>query len=76
MSDDQMVRVPEAMYRSLEKRAMRATELEELLLIAGDVLRPFKIFAVITRPPSGADALSVLTAVQSLVAFATKLEDK
>jgi hypothetical protein len=77
MSDKEaMVKVPEEMYRKLEQRAMRATELEELLIAAGTTLKPYRVFAVITRPVSGMDAAPVLAAVQSLVALATKLEAK
>ena len=70
-----MVKVPEEMYRTLEKRAMRATELEQTLYSAGAVLKGYRIFAVITRPVSGMDAGPILTAVQALVVIATGIKD-
>lgn len=73
--DSPMVKVPGAMYRALEKRAMRATELEQTLSSAGAILKGYRIFAVITRPVSGMDAGPILTAVQALVVTATGIKD-
>lgn len=73
---EKMVKVPEEMYRQLEKRAMRATELEELLIANALTLSRFHITAVITSPPSGTEAQDVLIAVQSLARLATRLEAK
>jgi hypothetical protein len=74
--DEAMVRVPEAMYRQLERRAMRATELEETLISKGELLRPYTIITVITSPPSAENAASILMAVQQIVQLATTLEGK
>lgn len=72
--EEKMVRVPEEMYKKLERRAMRATEIEELLLANALVLSRFDITAVITNPPSGEEAQDVLIAVQSLCRLATRIK--
>lgn len=68
--DETYVRVPEEMYRQLEKRAMRATELEEALIAAGAVLAQYRVTGVMTIPPTGRDAKVVFEAVESIVNFA------
>lgn len=74
MTDEKMVRVPEEMFKQLEKRAMKATELELVLAEVARILRPYEIKAVITAPPTGADALEVTAAITALVRLAL-LED-
>lgn len=70
VDDTKYVRVPEEMYKQLEKRAMRCTELEEGLIAAGAVLAPYRMTGVMTVPPTGKDAKAVFEAVESLIQFA------
>lgn len=65
-----MVKVPEGIYRRLEARAMRATQLEEGLKQATEALRPYKVIGVITSPPTAGDAQKVFDAVDLLVQLA------
>lgn len=68
--NEEYVRVPEGLYRLLERRAGRATELEQEMIKASVVLTHFQITGVITSPPTGEDARAVLSAVNSLVLLA------
>jgi uncharacterized pyridoxal phosphate-containing UPF0001 family protein len=67
---DPYVKVPEEMYRQIERRAMRATELEEAMLQANDVLKKYKVIGVMTLPPTGDDAPKVFQAVETLIQIA------
>lgn len=64
------VKVPEEMYRALEKRALRAAELEDALKKATEVLRNYRVIGVMTSPPTGDDAPKVFEAVEMLVQLA------
>lgn len=70
MANEDLVKVPEAMYRKIEQRAARLTELEKALGVAVDRVKGYKIVAVVTHPPSGEAAGEVLKAIISIVELA------
>lgn len=67
---EKMVKVPEDMFRQMERRAMRATELEQALLIGIEALKGYEVVAVVTSPTSGADATKILAGIRTLVTVA------
>lgn len=74
VAEEKMVKVPEKLYRQIELRAMRATELEQLILEAALTLRPYRLVGVITAPPTGDDAAKVFRAVETILAVAETIK--
>lgn len=70
MADEDYVKIPRAMYEQLEAQASRAGTYQLSLGMLAGVLHKYEITAVVTSPPSGSEAGTILTAVRQLVEFA------
>lgn len=73
---EKMVKVPEALFRDLERRAMKCTEIEQTLIASAEAIGRFHVVAVVTNPPSGNSAFTVLDAVVNLVNVAKSVGKK
>jgi hypothetical protein len=76
MAADEMVKLPKAMLDNLEDQVRELAAIKQSLTRNKKILMPYLIKAVVTTPPSGRDALAVLSAVEDLVSVAVLYGDK